>query len=200
MKSKKVIIRQLEEKGKGNYLQLFNSEDFGCVGINSELKPSIYEEERILNGVINKTILSTAILIIEDNDEFIGYASISRPSEHSYHIGQFVVRRDKQGQGYGKRLMDEVKRYAASDDCNITLECINTSGRFFEKQGFTNTFSSNYSSPRKKSLLPVKGKLFVDYDLIAQAKEAQNKQEIESFQKFLQSPLFKEIMKLWYNI
>ena len=42
-----ISIRQIQTEDKGNYLKLFNSEDFGCVGINSDLKPSIYEEERI---------------------------------------------------------------------------------------------------------------------------------------------------------
>ena len=107
---KNIIIRPITETDKGNYLKLFNSEDFGCVGINSDLKPSIYEEESILNGVIEGTILSTAILVIEQAGEFIGYTSISRPSKNNYHIGQFVIRKDKQGKGYGKKLMDEVKK------------------------------------------------------------------------------------------
>ena len=195
-----IIIRPIIESDKGNYLRLFNSEDFGCVGINSDLKPSIYEEERILNGIIDKTIISTVVLVIEDKGEFIGYASISRPSEHNYHIGQFVVRRDKQSQGYGKRLMDEVKKYAAAEDCSITLECISNATSFFKKQGFKHQYSSTYTYPRKKILTFPKRSLFVDYVLIVQEREKQNEREIKSFQKFLESPLFKDIMKLWYNI
>lgn len=193
-------IRQIEQKDKGSYLKLFNSEDFGCVGINSELKPSIYEEEQMINGVIDGTVLSTRILIIEENNEFIGYASISRPSEHTYHIGQFVIRKDKQGQGYGKRLMDEVKDYAATEQCDITLECISSATTFFKRQGFTNTFSSSYAYPKKKALLRRKKTLFPNYELIAQERSRQTDDEIKSFQKFLKSPLFKEIMNLWYNI
>ena len=194
-----LVIRPIEERDKGNYLRLFNEEDYGCIGINSDLKPSIYEEEGIVTGVINQSIVSTAILVVEENGEFIGYASISRPSEHRYHIGQFVIRKDKQKKGYGKRLMEEVKSYASSDDCDITLECISKAIGFFKKQGFINKFSSTFFYPRKRTIFPKKKSLFVDYKLIEQEREEKIKQEQESFQKFLQSQLFKEIMKLWYN-
>lgn len=191
-----VLIRPIEEKDKANYLKLFKEEDFGCIGINSDLKPSVYEEERIVSNVINQSIISTAILIIEDNGEFIGYTSISRPLEHRYHIGQFVIKRDKRGQGYGKILMDEVKRHASEDNCDIALECISGAKEFFEKQGFTNDLSSNFFYPREKSIFPRKNPLFVDYKLIEQEQNEKNSQEYASFQKFLKSPLFKEIMKL----
>ena len=193
---KKVNIRFIEEKDKGNYLKLFNSEDFGCIGINSDLKPSIYEEEKIINGVIDGSILSTRILIIEDNNDFIGYASISRQNKTTYHIGQFVIRKDKQKLGYGKTLMDEIKLYASSEDCDITLEYISNATHFFSKQGFYNTFSSFYKYTRRKTILKRKQPLFPSYELIEQERERQKEQEIKSFQKFLQSPLFKEIMKL----
>lgn len=193
---KKIVIRPIEEKDKGNYLKLFNSEDFGCVGINSDLKPSIYEEERIVSGVISGSIISTAILIIEDAGEFIGYTTMSRPTRNNYHIGQFVIREDKQGQGYGKALMDEVKAYAASDDCSISLECISNGCVFFKKQGFHNSSLTNYTYPRRKSLISKKKSPFVDYDLIEQERTKKVEDDIKSFQKFLNSPLFNEIMKL----
>lgn len=193
---KSISIEKITEQDKGNYLRLFNAEDFGCVGINSELKPKIYEEERIVNGVIAGSIVSTAILIIKDNNQFIGYASLSRPTEHRYHIGQFVIRKDKQRKGYGKKLMNEIKKYAAADYCDIALECISSAESFFRKQGFRNVSSSNYIYPRKKALFSVQHKLFADYSIIQQEQKEKDNQELESFQKFLKSPLFKEIMKL----
>ena len=53
MNIKSSIIRRIEEKDKGAYLRLFNDENFGCIGINSNLKPSIYEEERIVSKIID---------------------------------------------------------------------------------------------------------------------------------------------------
>lgn len=191
-----ICIRPISRKDKGNYLKLFNSEDFGCIGINSDLKPSIYEEEKILDGVIEETILSTRVLVIEDNNEFIGYTSVSRSSEHTYHIGQFVIRKDKRGQGYGKLLMEEVKKYAATEECDINLECISNATGFFQRQGFVKGHSTSFSYPRKRNLLKRKQPLFPSYELIRQERDERNKNEIKSFKKFLDSPLFKEIMKL----
>ena len=92
--------------------------------------------------------------------------------------------------------MNEIKEYALAENCDIKLECISNATTFFEKQGFTNVFSSSYTYPRKKALLRRKATLFPSYDLIRQEKDEKSAQEIKSFQKFLESPLFKEIMKL----
>ena len=44
MDKRKIIIRPIEEQDKGNYLNLFQKEMLGCVGINSDMKPSFIEE------------------------------------------------------------------------------------------------------------------------------------------------------------
>ncbi len=191
-----IQIRPIKHSDKANYLRLFNSEDFGCVGINSDLKPSIYEEERIVDGVLDGTIISTAILIIEDNGEFIGYTTVSRPSRHSYHVGEFVIKKDMQGLGYGKRLMDELKDYAKYDECSISLECINASTGFFKRQGFKNEYSSSYIYPKSNEKSSKIKSLFVDYDLIEEERTKKVDEEVKSFQKFLSSPIFKDIMNL----
>ena len=191
-----IRIRPIKEEDKGPYLRLFNNEDFGCVGMYSNLKPSIYAEERAITRIIDKSNLSEEVLIIEDNEEFIGYALISRESEHVYHIGQFVIRKDKQGQGYGKTLMKEIKKYASSDDCAIELECLTTAREFFIKQGFENHYETTFTYPRKKAIIQKRKSLFVDYQLIKQEEEkqriTQHRKRQKSFQKFLQSPLFKD--------
>lgn len=191
-----IVIRPIQKSDKANYLRLFNSEDFGCVGMNEDLKPSIYEEEKIVDGVIDGSIISTAILIIEDNNEFIGYTTISRSSKNSYHVGEFVIKEEKQGLVYGKRLMDELKEYAIQDDCSISLECINGSRGFFKRQGFVNEYSSSYIYPRPKQHRPRTKQLFVDYDLIEDERTRRVDEEVKSFQKFLSSPIFKDIMNL----
>lgn len=191
-----IVIRPIKESDKGDYLKLFNSEDFGCVGINADLKPSTYAEERIVSGVIDGSIISTAILVIEDNGEFVGYTTISRPSRNKFHIGQFVIRKDKQGQGYGKALMNEVKDYAAVEDCSITLECISYTRRFFKKQGFTNLRSSIYTYPRPEKRNTEKNALFSDYELIEQERSKKEEKDLKTFRKFLDSNLFKDIMHM----
>ena len=92
--------------------------------------------------------------------------------------------------------MEEVKKYAATEECDINLECISTATGFFQRQGFVKGHSSSFSYPRKRNLLKRKQPLFPSYELICQEREERNKNEIKSFKKFLDSPLFKEIMKL----
>lgn len=186
-----ITIRRIEEKDKGTYLKIFNDEDFGCISINSILKPSIYEEEATISKIIDKSIIDEEVLIIEDNNEFIGYAAISRPSEHTYHIGQFVIRKDRQRQGYGTKLMKQIKRYASQDSCEIMLECISPSINFFKKNGFIHKYSSTYIMPRKKTLYPKKDSLFVDYSMIEEAREKETRKE-----KTINPELIKKIMEL----
>ena len=55
------------------------------------MKPSLIEEETFLTKVINQETLLEYVLIMEDQDKFIGYATIDRHSEKEYHIGQLVI-------------------------------------------------------------------------------------------------------------
>ena len=193
---KTINIRKIEEQDKVNYIKLFTEEDFGCTGINQDLKPSIYKEEIIITNIINKKIINTEILVIEVNEEFVGYASITRQSENKYHIGQFVITKKYRNQGYGASLMNRIKEYAAQDNCSILLECISVGQKFFEKQGFNNLFSSAYAHPVPKKLISREDSLFVNYELIKQQEIEEQKQEQKTFNKFLQSPLFKHIMDM----
>lgn len=196
MKFKNTItIRKIEEKDKANYLRLFAEEDFGCVGMFSELKPSIYEEETTISKIIDKSIIDEEVLIIEDNNEFIGYASISRPSKHIYHIGEFVIRKDKQRQGYGSKLMNQIKKHAYSDNCKIKLECISSSTVFFEKQGFQHQWSSSYILENYHGFFPPREALFEDYSIIEEARETENCKQ-KRREKTLNPELIKKIMEL----
>lgn len=196
MSIKSSIIRRIEEKDKGAYLRLFNDENFGCIGINSNLKPSIYEEERIVSKIIDKSIIDEEVLVVEDKGEFIGYASISRTSEHIYHIGQFVIRKDKQRQGYGTKLMKQIKRHASQDNCEIVLECISSATEFFKKQGFFQRASSTYIRPSKKKFYLQKESLFVDYETIREKRETEKHKNQVHQKKLLNSDIVKEVMKL----
>lgn len=189
-----ITIRKIEEKDKENYLRLFAEEDFGCIGINSELKPSLYEEETIISKIIDKSIIDEEVLIIEDNNEFIGYASISRPSKNTYHIGQIVIRKDKQRQGYGSKLMKQIKKHAYSDNCKIKLECISSSTAFFEKQGFQKQWASSYMLESNHSFfLPIEA-LFEDYSTIEATREKTMCKKCKK--KTLNPELIKKIMEL----
>lgn len=186
-----IIIRRIEENDKGSYLKLYNSEDFGCLGILSELKPSVYIEENIVNQIISKEIIDTEILVVESNGEFIGYACVSRVNTNLFHIGHIAIVPSKRKKGYGTLLLDRIKEYAAVDNCAISLECISLAQTFFENRGFINTGGTKFSFKKQDKPSNI-GSLFVDYDLIRRQREEKENQELKSFEKFLKSPLFKE--------
>ena len=186
-----VTIRRIEEKDKGAYLKLYDNEDFGCFGILSELKPSVYVEENIVNKIISKEIIDTEILVVESNGEFIGYACISRVNEDLFHIGHIAIVPSERKKGYGTLLINRIKEYASFDNCDIKLECISSAQTFFKKCGFVNTRGTDFNL-KKQNNSSNTGSLFVDYDLIRSQREELENKELKSFEKFLKSPLFKE--------
>ena len=151
MLERNITIREIEEKDKASYLNLFNSESFGCIGINSNQKPSIYAEEQVLDSVIRGENIATKILVIEDNNQFVGYTLIEKKNDWLYHIGEFVICKPLRNQGYGSILIERVKSYADIDGCNIDLECLTRAESFFRNHQFTNKdIYFKYSSDRSK--------------------------------------------------
>ena len=197
-KDKNIKIRTIEEKDRTEFLSLFNSEDFGCVGLNEEFKPSLSEENRVLTKIIDKEDIGHEILVIEDSDEFKGYISVDRPREYIYHIGHIAIKQNERKKGYGRLLIDTVKALANQEECDITLECLK-SGRFFQKMGFDgDRIELCYTYKEEDSSINLNNKthrIFVDYKVISEERnkqlEAEREKEIKSYQRFLDSPLAK---------
>lgn len=185
-----ITIRRIEEKDKGAYLKLYSGEDFGCSGILSELKPSVYTQENIVNQIISKEIIDTEILVVELNDEFVGYACVSRTNIDLFHIDHIAIEPAMRNKGYGKLLMDRIKEYAAVDNCAISLECISGAQHFFKDCGFVNTIGTRFILKKQYKNSNI-GALFADYNLIRRQREEQENQELKLFKKLLKSPLFK---------
>lgn len=205
-KNGNILIRTIEEKDRNNYLRLFDEEDFGCVGINWDQKPSLSAINEMITQIIDKEDISEEILILEDNNQFIGFITVDRPSKDQYHIGSVAVRKEKRKQGYGTLLLDTVKELAQKDNCYVTLECINESYRYFQKQGFQNLKWSNFiytkSEQTRKTNIQSNfiNRIFVDYSIIEEERNKKYKQKLEKeqerFQKFLKSSLGRKINNL----
>lgn len=206
-KNNNILVRTIEEKDKNNYLKLFDEEDFGCIGINEDIKPSLSETNRFLQLVIDKEIIDEEVLVLESLGEFIGYVTVSRPHRDQYHIGSIAVRKEKRNCGYGTLLLDIVKALALKDNCYVKLECINEAYRYFQNQGFENIGRFDYvykeknkktrnSSVEENMINPI----FVDYSILKEERkkryEEESRKELESFQKILKSPLFDIIKNL----
>ena len=196
MNKSKIIIRSIEEQDKGNYLNLFQNETFGCVGINSDMKPSLIEEETFLTKVINQETLLEYVLIMEDQDKFIGYATIDRHSEKEYHIGQLVITPKKRNQGYGRYLLETIKKYAKIDGCNISLECISNAQSFFLAHGFNSKgIHFNYETTSSE-ITTIHSPIYVDYQLILSEKEKEAKKQMQKYKEFLKSDLCKNLLDM----
>ena len=196
MDKRKIIIRPIEEQDKGNYLNLFQKETFGCVGINSDMKPSLIEEESFLTRVINKETISEYVLIMEAQDNFIGYATIDRHSEKEYHIGQFVIIPEKRKQGYGSYLLETIKDYAKTDGCNISLECISNAQSFFLVHGFNNKgLHFKYEIPSSE-ITTIHSPIYVDYQLILSEQQNETKKQMQKYKEFLRSDLCKNLFDM----
>lgn len=198
-----ICVRTIEEKDRKEFLDLFNSEDFGCIAINEDMKPSLYEEDLILTEIINKEDIGNEILVIEDSSEFKGYIAVDRPQKYIYHIGHIAVKPNQRKKGYGKLLIDIVKFLANQDQCDITLECLK-SGKFFYKMGFDgksinlwHTYQENDSSVQLNS---IPHRIFTDYSIIEEERQkildAENEKSKKEYQKFLKSRLFDAIKNL----
>lgn len=196
MLERNITIREIEEKDKASYLNLFNSESFGCIGINSNQKPSIYAEEQVLDSVIRGENIATKILVIEDNNQFVGYALIEKKNDWLYHIGEFVICKPLRNQGYGSILIERVKSYADIDGCNIDLECLTRAESFFRNHQFTNKdiyfkySSPYYQKPTRRS------PIYMDYSIIREREKKEEERQIKSYKKFLESPLAKDIFSM----
>lgn len=194
-------VRTIEDGDCGAYLKLFNEEDFGCVSMNSNLKPSLYEEQEFLRKVIDKDIIDEEVLVIEEDKKIIGYVTISRPKEDLYHLGNIAIRKEYRNKGFGSLLLNVVKQLASQDKCDIKLECINGARTFFEHHGFSFIAEGNYIYKSEKdkelSLNVQMGKhIFPDYDMIEEERNKQTNNNISEFKTFLDSPIYKILTKL----
>lgn len=196
MNTENIIIRDIEAKDKGNYLKLFNEESFGCTGINSYQKPSLYEEERIVESIINNENIRSKILIIEEQNQFLGYVLIGKRNEWEYHIGELVIVKEMRNKGYGGYLLETIKSYADKEGCNITLECLSSAQQFFSNHGFKKSgIHFKYESPNFKNPTAITP-IFIDYEPIRKSEQEEVQRRTKEFKKFLSSPLAKDIFNM----
>lgn len=76
---------------------------------------------------------------VAEDDEIVGYAS-SIPAEDAYDLGSIYVHPDRQGEGVGSRLVDEVETQAREADygtLRLVVMADNDPARgFYEARGF----------------------------------------------------------------
>lgn len=192
-----IKVRTVEVRDIPNILQIVRREDFGYVGLDEDCGVNIYDTQRLLDMIVNKEIISSEGLVIEEHGSFRGYAIIDRPSENTYYVSQIAVSSEHRRKGYGTLLMNVIKKLANQDLSTIRLTCKSYSGsRLFDRIGIhsdggysPSRYSFDTETPIQKEL----PRIFPYYSMIREEKEKRIEESVKSFSKFLKSDLGRRI-------
>lgn len=117
----------------------FKSEDYeALVKLWKELELGRPERGDDLQVIKETLRLGGKMLIMEEAKELIGIAWITNNGRRLYlhHMG---IKKDKQGKGYGRKLMEEVLNFARFRKMQIKLEVHDDNSvarKLYEKYGF----------------------------------------------------------------
>lgn len=194
---KGIKVRTVEVRDIPNILQIVNREDFGYIGLNEDFGINVSDTHKSLDMIVNKEIISSEGLVVEEHGHFRGYAIIDRPSENTYYVSQIAVSSEHRRKGYGTLLMNVIKKLANQDISTIRLKCNSYSGsRLFDKMriysdgGYS---SSRYSFDTETPIQKELPRIFPYYSMIREEKEKTMEESVKSFSKFLKSDLGKRI-------
>ena len=125
-------IRPLIEKDREDFIECLNT-----------LKPTKLTDEEFYFAYHGRYMDSTTTLVAEENMQVIGTASfiIEKKFLGGYtkccHIEDVAVKKNHQGKGVGKRLVEDILERASEQDCyKVILMCSNDNIPFYEKIGF----------------------------------------------------------------
>ncbi|KAL9654299.1 hypothetical protein ABK040_010330 [Willaertia magna] len=126
---------------KGDYLQNVISL------LNNEWKMSdTVRRDMLLNNVRKQKedLVPVNLLLVDENENVISHAQLIKSQQDVYVVESVVTAKEKQGKGYGKKLMEKVcdylleevkKRNSSTEE--VTLYLKTNVWQFYEKCGFT---------------------------------------------------------------
>lgn len=120
-----MIIREVKKEDIDNgllevYIEGYNHHHNGRPDIFRELTNE--ELRKDLEDIINYF----PTIVIEEDNKVVGYLSYKIKERHTkkLDVDQLVIHEDYRGKGYGKKLMEEVKKIAIEENCDrIELNC-----------------------------------------------------------------------------
>ena len=197
---KGIKVRTVEVRDIPNILQIVNREDFGYVGLDADCGVNVYDTHKLLDMIVNKDIMSSERLIIEEHGNFRGYAIVDRPSENTYYVSQIAVSSEHRRKGHGTILMNVIKKLANQDMSTIRLTCKSYSGsRLFDRMrihsdgGYS---SSRYSFDTETPIQNELPRIFPYYSMIREENEKKSEEKVKKFSKFLKSDLGRRISNI----
>jgi len=111
----------------------------------NEFKPN----EKISFDILNKFFLNLPnnqiILLLEDNNKILGTGTIIleqklfNQQKYVGHIEDVIIKKEYQGKGYGKILLEKIIDYCKKLNCyKVILNCDKNLEGFYSKCGFIN--------------------------------------------------------------
>lgn len=180
----KKVIRKLETKDINKVLDIYDANDFDYEEIAIEPKPSTNEMKRVISNIVNEKILTAQILVLEKENNIIGYALIEKTYPDTYYLSQLVISECERNKGYGKYLLDAIKELAKIDNSNIELDTLDRTGTFFEKQGFIrNGYCYSYDCQNIQT--SIEDALFYSKEEIKEKNKLEVERQIEKNKVFL---------------
>lgn len=183
------IIRTIEYRDRNEILSMFQKEDFGLVGLLADQRPSLYEEAKVIDYVLNKELLAEEYIILEIEGIIVTYACVYQDGIDRIHIGSIVTKKEYRHHGYGSYLLEFIKEYADQNNLIIRTESL-TCGSLLQKLGFDYRKSLiEFMYTPKKSIEPKRYPIFLDYERNREIQEKLTKEreekDLENYSKCL---------------
>ncbi|MFC0774768.1 GNAT family N-acetyltransferase [Terrimonas alba] len=102
-----------------------------------------YMNETDFESLYKKLLKTDTLFVAEENKEIIAtYRLISKTDRqaHTVYLGGFTIRKDRQGRGYGKQILDHIKAYlidSGKSRIELTVDIHNAAAiSLYKKAGF----------------------------------------------------------------
>ncbi|MTI71585.1 MAG: GNAT family N-acetyltransferase [Firmicutes bacterium] len=138
-----MFIRKISEGDAGKFLDMLKRLDAETKYMMFEPKERKTNEDEMKKKIKETLDSDSLILVVEDNNEIIGYLSVERGfANRIKHSGYIVIGilNSYRGKGIGTKLFEHLEKWATENNITrleLTVMTNNESGiRLYEKMGF----------------------------------------------------------------
>ena len=192
---KGITVSTIEEGDKEKVLEYFSENTFNCNHESGALRPTNSQLIQIMEDIISGKDDENNIIVLKKNGEIIGYESMY--VEYSrLNIGHIAVKKSERGKGYGELLTRIAILIAENEDRDVGLHCEYPNNSYFKKLGLKTKDNIHYLYKRRGIKTKGLPKLFVSVSEYKERQEKKQKEEIDRFEKFLNSDIAQKLNSL----
>ena len=185
-------ISLIEENDIEEVIKIFESFDFN-VNCDTGDRPISNKFERIIRENLERSKKLETVLVLKIDGKIIGYLSCF-VSYSQLVLGHIAIHRDYQHRGYGRLLTLTSMYLASKSNRDVSLIC-NHTNHYLSSLGFKTHDGIHYTFKGRleNDCIP---DVFINIEDYKKLKEKESEERVESFKRFLKSPLGKDIMNL----